>query len=71
MNFNWHSCIITRQTSIDAHYKNTQNARRFFLDQCGPEFKLDRDFMAWICDGTIKTMGDVADEWMRRHGQSS
>ncbi|MEG1054126.1 MAG: DUF6434 domain-containing protein [Janthinobacterium sp.] len=37
------------------------------MEQCGPEFKLDRDFMAWIGDGVAKTMGDVADEWTRRH----
>ncbi|MDO8033176.1 DUF6434 domain-containing protein [Janthinobacterium sp. SUN128] len=67
MDFNWHGGLITRHTAVDAHYKNTQNVRRFLLDQCGPQFKLDRDFMAWIGDGAAKTMGDVADEWMRRH----
>ncbi|PJJ17783.1 hypothetical protein CLU90_0963 [Janthinobacterium sp. 67] len=70
MNFDWHGSVITRQTSVDAHYKNTQNVRRFLLGQCGPGFKLDRDFMVWISDGAAKTMGDVADEWMRRHPQA-
>jgi len=70
MDFDWHGGVITRQTSVDARYKNTQNVRRFLLDQCGPGFRLDRDLMAWIRDGAAKTMGDVADEWMRRHTQA-
>ncbi|WP_219118237.1 DUF6434 domain-containing protein [Janthinobacterium sp. UMAB-56] len=69
MVFNWHGGVITRQTVVDAKYSNTQNVRRFLLAHCGPQFKLDRDFMAWIRDGSAKTMGDVAAEWMRRHGQ--
>lgn len=35
--------------------------------QCGEGFKFDRPFMAWIIDGTSKTMSDVADEWKRRN----
>jgi hypothetical protein len=26
----------------------------------------DRGFMQWIKDGKAKSMGDVADEWLRR-----
>ena len=67
MDFDWHGCVITRYTVVDANYRSRQNVRRFLLDQCGSESKLDRDFMAWIRDGAVKTMGDVADEWTRRH----
>ena len=70
MDFDWHGGVITRHTVVDANYRNTQNVRRFLLHKCGPEFKLDRDFMAWIRDGAVKTMGDVADEWLRRHNQA-
>lgn len=70
MDFNWHGGVITRHTLVDDNYRNTQNVRRFLVHQCGPEFKLGRDFMAWICDGAVKNMGDVADEWMRRHNQA-
>ena len=66
MDFNWHGGVITRKTSVDAHYKNTQNVRRFLREHCGPSFAFERDFMAWIGDGAVKTMGDVADEWLRR-----
>jgi len=66
MHFDWHSGLIARTTIVDAGYKNTQNVRRFLALQCGAAFRFDRDFMAWVRNGDHKTMGDVADEWMRR-----
>jgi hypothetical protein len=66
MPLDWHSTPITRATPIDKAYKNTQNVRRFLLEQCGADFKFTRDLMAWIRNETPKTMGDVADEWLRR-----
>ncbi len=66
MEFDWHSDPITRDTEVDLNYRNTQNVRRFLLEQCGEDFKFDQEFMAWIRDDSFKTMGDVADEWMRR-----
>nr|WP_315597831.1 DUF6434 domain-containing protein [uncultured Cupriavidus sp.] len=68
MIFDWHSGQITRSTPVDGAYRNTQNVRRFMLSQCGPDFAFDRPFMAWIRDGSSKTMGNVADEWQRRKG---
>lgn len=66
MDFDWHGMDITRATVVDGAYKNTQNVRRFLQRECGDDFKFDRDFMAWIRDGSPKTMGDVADAWLRR-----
>lgn len=66
MAFNWHSETLTRATPVDKHYKNTQNVRRFMLEQCGAHFTFDRDFMAWIRNDQPKNLGDVADEWTRR-----
>ena len=63
---NWHTDAISRETVVDASYRNTQNVRRFLKAECGPAFRFDRPFMAWIKDGAHKTMGDVADEWIRR-----
>lgn len=68
MTFSWHSASLTRATSVNENYKNTQNVRRFMVEQCGAGFKFDRDFMAWIRNGTAKTLGDVVDEWKRRQG---
>ena len=68
--FDWHSDPITRRTPITASYRNTQNVRRFFKTQCGPDFKFDRAFMAWLKSGDAKTMGSAADEWLRRRKKS-
>jgi len=64
--FDWHGGTITRVTPVTATYRNTQNVRRFLKAQCGEGFRFDRAFMASIRDGSPKTMGDVADEWLRR-----
>jgi hypothetical protein len=64
--FDWHGGRITRNTPITSSYRNTQNVRRFLKAQCGDHFKFDRPFMAWLKNGTSKTMGDAADEWLRR-----
>ncbi|HAB64684.1 hypothetical protein CXF92_05915 [Pseudomonas sp. Choline-3u-10] len=65
--FDRHSDSITNETVLHASYRNTQNVRRFMAEACGSDFKFDRDFMGWIKDGTSKTMGQVACEWLRRH----
>ena len=65
--FNWHGGEIARSTEVPANYKSTQNVRRFLSRECGPEFKFDRDFMSRSINGVPKNMGDVADEWLRRH----
>ncbi len=64
--FDWHSGEIDLSTPIDRDYKNTQNVRRFFIENCGPGFKFDRDFMAYLKSGDAKTMAHAVDEWQRR-----
>ena len=64
----WHSGPITGETRIDAHYRNTQNVRRFFTAEIGDRFKFDRPFMAWMKSHAGSTMRDAVDEWLRRHG---
>jgi hypothetical protein len=60
--FDWHGGQITRATPITKSYRNTRTVRRFFEAECGNNFKFDRAFMAWLKDGTEKTMGEAADE---------
>ncbi len=67
MDFNWHSDPITRSTAVCAGYKNTQNVRRFMVEQCGVGFRFDRSFMAWVRNGLPKSMGKVVDEWKARY----
>lgn len=64
--FDWHADRISRETPVTPSYRSTQNVRRFLQSECGARFRFDRPFMQWIKDGTSKTMGDVADEWLRR-----
>jgi hypothetical protein len=65
-NFDWHSDQITATTPVTDTYRNTQNVRRFLTGVCGPDFKFNRPFMAWIKNGEAKTMGEVAAEWLSR-----
>jgi hypothetical protein len=67
MKFDWHKDRITDETPVTDTYRNTQNVRRFMIEACGPGFRFDQDFMAWVKDGESKTMGQVAGEWLRRH----
>ena len=64
--FDWHSSPLSRDTPVTQDYRNTQNVRRFLKAQCGEDFRFDRPFMAWIRSGAPGTLGDVADEWLRR-----
>jgi len=68
--FDWHADHIGRATAVDDGYRNTQNVRRCLIAACGSGFRFDRPFMARIRDGRPKTMDDVADEWLRRHGSA-
>ena len=67
--FDWHSGQIVRETPITRSYRHTAKVRRFFKAECGDTFKFDRPFMAWLKDGTPKTMGAAADEWLRREAR--
>jgi hypothetical protein len=71
MTFDWHGGQLSRDTQIDADYRNTQNVRRFLTAECGPDFKFSRELMAWIRSGKASNMGDVAEEWLRRRAASS
>jgi hypothetical protein len=67
--FDWHSEALTRDTPLNASYKMTQNVRRFMRVEFGEDFAFDRDFMVWVKSGAPKTLGDVADEWRKRHNR--
>ena len=64
--FDWHRDAIGRSTPITRSYRNTQNVRRFFQVECGETFRFNRPFMAWLRGSTGRTMGEAADEWLRR-----
>jgi len=64
--FDWHGDPIAPDTPVTENYRNTQNVRRFLRAQWVAAFKFDRSFMQLIKHGTRKTMGEVAEEWLRR-----
>ena len=66
VDFDWHCDQVTATTPVTKTYRSTQNVRRFLKEACGPNFKFNRPFMAWIKDGKPKTMGEVATEWLKR-----
>ena len=69
--FDWHSEPLTPDTRITDSYKNTQNVRRFFLAECGPAFKFNRLFMAWMTSNTGKTLADAVQEYKRLAAQAA
>jgi hypothetical protein len=68
--FDWHRGEITRATPITSAYRNTQpehaECPAVFLAECGPAFKFDRAFMAWLKATAGMTMGEAVEEWHRR-----
>jgi hypothetical protein len=68
-NFDWHSDRIELVTVVTNSYKNTQNVRRFMAKHCGDQFRFNRQFMAWIIDGSPKTMLDVVEEWRKTYSR--
>lgn len=55
----WHCAPLAPETVITDSYRNTQNVRRFFKSQIGPEFKFNRPFMAWMKANSGQTLGDA------------
>jgi hypothetical protein len=66
--FNWHSEQLKGSTIITADYKNTQNVRRFFQSHFGADFKMNREFMAWLKTNIGKTLADAIKEFENKNG---
>lgn len=61
----WHTAELGPDTVITVSYKNTQNVRRFFKSQLGPDFKFNIVFMAWIKANVGATLADAVAEYNR------
>ncbi|MEM7566086.1 MAG: DUF6434 domain-containing protein [Pseudomonadota bacterium] len=59
--FDWHSETLTHETVITDSYRNTQNVRRFFKAACGPGFRFNIAFMAWMRAHVGRTLGDAVE----------
>ncbi len=69
MAFDWHSEPLTTGTPLRKNFRVTQNVRRFFIEHCGEQFTLNREFRAWIRSGAPLTLGEVVTEWNQRFGK--
>jgi hypothetical protein len=63
--FNWHSEELTPDTIITDSYKNSQNVRRFFVQQCGSTFHFSIPLMDFMKNSCGKTLQDAVNEWQR------
>ena len=59
----WQVAPLIRSTRIDSAFRVTQNVMRFFKRSCGQNFAMEKEFQAWLADGTPKTLGDAVDAW--------
>jgi len=59
----WQTAPLIRSTKIDTSFRVTQNVMRFFRRECGQHFEMEKEFQAWLIDGTPKTLGEAADQW--------
>ncbi len=60
---NWQTSPLVRATVVDESFRVTQHVMRFFRHHCGQHFEMEKEFHAWLTDGTRKTLGDAVDAW--------
>jgi hypothetical protein len=65
--FDWHGAPLSLGTRITDDYKSTQNVRRFFKAQLGDHFHFTVEFMAWMKNGSGKTLKAAVLEWKRQY----
>lgn len=63
--FDWANEKVTLQTVITDNYKNSENVRRFFIEEIGSHFSFNVIFMKWIKDNIGKNLGDAIEEWQK------
>ncbi len=68
--FDWHSAVLSPETIITDSYKNSQNARRFFIQHCGEQFHFSIPFMQFMKANCGKTLQDAIHEWKRLDQQN-
>ena len=61
--FDWNNEELTLQTIITDNYKNTENARAFFTDKIGKEFKFNVKFMNWMKCNVGLTLDNAVNVW--------
>ena len=63
LQIDWQKSPLIRDTRIDESFRVTQHVLRFFRHNCGQHFEMEKEFHAWLTDGTPKTLGEAVDAW--------
>jgi hypothetical protein len=63
--FDWNNAAMNADTKITDNYKNTENVRKFMIENIGKHFRFNTEFMKWAKQNTGKTLGDAINEWKR------
>jgi len=69
--FDWQNAALSPATVITDNYKNTQNVRRYFQREFGPEFKFNIALMDWIKDNVGRTLADACEAYRAIQVQSN
>jgi hypothetical protein len=61
--FDWNSEALSLDTIITDSYKNTENVRKFFLENIGNHFSFNVLFMNWTKENIGASLKDAIEEW--------
>ena len=65
--FDWNSEALSLDTIITDSYKNTENFRKFFLENIGNHFSFNVLFMNWTKENIGASLKDAIEEWKKIH----
>lgn len=65
--FDWNSEALSLDTIITDSYKNTENVRKFFLENIGNHFSFNVLFMNWTKENIGASLKDAIEEWKKIH----
>lgn len=65
--FDWNVEVLSLDTIITDSYKNTENVRKFFLENIGNQFSFNVQFMNWTKENIGASLKDAIEEWQKIH----
>jgi hypothetical protein len=70
--FDWNREPLNPHTRITDNYRNTRNVRNFFIEQLGPGFSFNVEFLAWLKQHVGHTLGKAVRQWkLIRHSAAT
>lgn len=65
--FDWNNEYLSLKTIITDNYRNTENVRKFMIDNIGVHFKFNTMFMKWMKSNIGRTLAEAIVEWQNIH----